>query len=109
MVRQRGRYGFIDREETTGIVLQFKIAHPFFRDLARVSQGPNFRYLGIEVKIIWDPRAPTDGIFDLTDLTGRRDPLRMRLPPFRFASVSPYPPDHLYEDHLPRLAEHFSQ
>ena len=102
LVRQDGKYGFIDREGRMVIAPQFDQAQPFFRDMARVSQPPNFGYIDIEGQIVWDPRGPADGVFDLTDLSRSRNPPRMTLPQPRRAVPTPYPYDYLYEDVLPK-------
>lgn len=102
LVRIGREYGYIDREGRAVISPQFTDAEPLFHDMARVSQSPNFGYISLNGGIVWDPRAPADGIFDLTDLSVNRDAPRMNLPPRRRALRAPYPPDYLYDDVLPR-------
>lgn len=101
LVKVGREFGYIDREGKAVIAPQFTDAEPLFHDMARVEQSPNFGYIALDGTIVWDPRAPADGIFDLTNLAANRDAPRMNLPPRRRALRAPYPPDHLYDDVLP--------
>ena len=101
LVRRGGKWGFVDREGNAVIAPQFASAEPYSRGLARASQEPQFGYFGVEANIVWDPRGPADGIFDLTHLDRARNPLPMNLPRPRRATRAPYNPEYLYEDVLP--------
>lgn len=101
LVKLDGKYGYIDREGKEVIEPQFDSAEPYFRDYARVAQPPNFGYIDIRGQVMWDPRAPRDGIFDLTRIRANGEAPRIPLPPARQPAVKPYPPESRYVPQLP--------
>ncbi|QDU34829.1 KWG Leptospira [Poriferisphaera corsica] len=97
MIKVNNKYGFINREGENIIPPQFADALPYYFDTARISQFPNFGYIDIEGSIIWDPRSPHDGIYNLND-----NKKRMKAPTKRSQASIPYKQDHIYQDKLPK-------
>ena len=66
MVMLDGRWGYINRVANSGLVPQFKEAHPFFRGLARVSRDKSFAYVTETGKVRFDPHVAIKlGIVDM--------------------------------------------
>jgi hypothetical protein len=107
-------YGYVNTNASFGIRPQFEWARPFFRKRARVKQGPSFGYIDTKGRVIWDSRAPIQtGIADLTNrgqaaakldehFPGTRT---LELPPGQPSQPEPYPPEHQYDEVLPKPAE----
>ena len=97
MVKRDGLFGFIDRDGRSALELQFTNVEPYYYDMARVSQYPNFGYIDVEGNVIWDPRAPADGMFDLT----KANKPEIELPLKKKQAAVPYEADYKYQDRLP--------
>jgi hypothetical protein len=105
--------GYVNQTGSRGIRPQFEWARPFFRDVARVSQSPNFGYINSAGGVFWDPRAPLERIVNLTlpaQIKAREDEYdpgapHVWLPPKRPPQDEPYPPEHRYQDVLPKPQE----
>lgn len=120
MIEHDLRWGFVNRVGEERVALTYPWAEPYFRRYARVAMPPNFGYVGTNNNIVWDPMRPFDAIWDRTtgglariavDLLDpprvngfvqRQTSLRLLPPPPRELYSTPYPPDYLYVDELPR-------
>lgn len=120
MIERDRKRGYVDRVGTERIEATYDWAEPFFRRYARVSMEPNFGYVGVNNNVIWDPQRPFQAIWDRTtgglariaiDLlepttvngfVQRQTSLRLSPPPPREPWPSPYPPEYLYVDELPK-------
>ncbi|MEM9415452.1 MAG: WG repeat-containing protein [Planctomycetota bacterium] len=112
LVKQDGRWGYVNRAANGGLVPQFEGAEPFYLGLARVSRGDSFAYISESGQVIFDPEAASEGLINRTiEDRARQDaqrdirPLSNSIesaPPPREPADVPYPPEHLYDEILPR-------
>ncbi|MFI4859692.1 MAG: WG repeat-containing protein [Phycisphaerales bacterium JB063] len=112
MVKQDGRWGYVNRAANGGLVPQFETAEPFYLGLARVARGDSFAYIGETGQVIFDPESAREGLINrTTQERARQDTQRNTAPrqnsiesapPPREAADHPYLPEHLYEEALPR-------
>jgi hypothetical protein len=111
MINHGGRFGYINRIGKYEIEPQFEDAEPFFRNYARVFHGPDFGYVDRTGRLVWDPRRTAKaGIVDVRRVETTRIGVakntlfhrKLKPPPARATMSSPYPPEHVYEELLPR-------
>ncbi|XAL98415.1 WG repeat-containing protein [Phycisphaeraceae bacterium D3-23] len=112
MVKQDGRWGYVNRAANGGLVPQFETAEPFYLGLAKVSRGESFAYIGETGQVIFDPESASEGLINRTgrdrarqdaqrDTSPRQNSLETAPPPREQADF-PYPPEHHYDEVLPR-------
>jgi hypothetical protein len=111
LVKRRLAFGYVNRRGDISIEPQFEDARPFFRSRARVSREPSFGYIDTSGGVIWDSQHADNGLVDMTafgQVAARADKDRpgarlLKLPPERPARPAPYPPEHQYQEVLPKF------
>lgn len=111
MVRVGDVLGYSDKIARGGIAPQFKFAEPYYLGFVRVEATPNFGYIDIAGRPIWNPRSVFDkGIVDLRPTTRAATStvdeiigdVEAPRPPARQSKRPDYPPEYLYDEVLPQ-------
>lgn len=110
MVTLNGKVGYINRVANGGVEPQFDSALPFHENLARVEVEPSFGYITIGGNPVWDPRQALHGFINKRSkesaaIRGHEQVIHNRTvdpPAYREPLPVPYPPDHLYDEQLPK-------
>ncbi len=110
MVTRNGKVGYINRVGDNSIEPQFDSGLPFFAGYARVGVQPSFGYITVSGSPVWDPRQAVHGFINKRTkenaaIRGHEQVIHHRTvdaPVYREPFPVSYPPDHVYDEALPK-------